>query len=391
MENVAVIFGGRSVEHEVSVITGMQVIENMDKTKYNPVPIYITKEGKFLSGEVLKNFKVYKEGNFKDATEVFFKGYAKDFNLYHEVKNHGGLFKKEYTSLELFEKIDIIFPALHGTFGEDGSIQGLFELMTVPYVGCGVVSASVGMDKVIMKKVFEAEDIPVVKYKYFYKDELKNLQNVLEKCKELGYPLFVKPANLGSSIGISRATDTLSLTKALEVAANYDRKIIVESAVVNPREINCAVIGYEDNLMTSACEEPITAEEFLKFEDKYVSGAKGEKSSQKHQNKNLPADLSDEVREKIKNLAKKSFKALDCAGVARIDFLLDEDENVYVNEINTLPGSIAFYLFEVNGLKISKLITKLIEIAKRRQLQKSENLYSYDSNLFQKTSYGVKI
>lgn len=391
MENVAIIFGGRSVEHEVSVITGMQIIENIDKNKFNPIPVYITKEGKFLSGESLKDFRVYKDGDFSKATEVFFKGYNGDLNLYHEVENKGGLFKKEHISLEIFEKIDVIFPALHGTFGEDGSIQGLFELINIPYVGCGVMSAAVGMDKVIMKKVFEAEEIPVVKYKYFYKEELKNLQNVLGKCKDLGYPLFVKPANLGSSIGISRATDTLSLTKALEVAAHYDRKIIVESAVVNPREINCAVLGYEDDLQVSACEEPITAEEFLKFEDKYVSGGKGEKSSQKHQNKNLPANLSDEVREKIEYLAKKAFKALDSAGVSRIDFLLDEKENVYVNEINTLPGSIAFYLFEVNGLKITELITKLIEISKIRYAQKSENLYSYDSNLFQKTSYGVKI
>jgi len=390
MENIGVIFGGRSVEHEVSVITGMQIIENMDKSKFNPIPIYINKNGKFLSGESLKNFKSYKNQDFHDAIEVFFKPEFGDRNLYYIKHNEKGLFKPESDSLEVYEKIDMIFFALHGTFGEDGCTQGLFELMGMPYTGCGVMSAAVGMDKVTMRKVFESEDIPMTKYKYFYKEELKNLQNVIDKCKDLNFPLFVKPANLGSSIGISKAKDTLELSKALEVASHYDRKIIVEEAVEEPREINVAVLGYEDDLRVSAAEEPLGFKDLLKYEDKYVSGSKGAKSSQKFQSKKLPADLKPEVEKEIKDLAKKSFRAIDGSGVARIDFLLKED-SAYVNEINTLPGSISFYLFEVDGLKITDLITELIELGRKRYEERSENNYSYDSNLFNMTSYGAKI
>lgn len=390
MENIGVIFGGRSVEHEVSVITGMQIIENMDKSKYNPIPIYITKDGKFLSGESLKNFKAYKDQDFHDGIEVFFKPEYGNKNLYYVKHNPKKLFKAEYDSIEVYEKIDAIFFALHGTFGEDGCTQGLFELMGMPYTGCGVMSAAVGMDKVIMRKVFESEDIPMTRYKYFFREELKNLKGVIEKCKDLNFPLFVKPANLGSSIGISRVENALDLSKALEVAAHYDRKIIVEEAVVNPREINVAVLGYENDLRVSAAEEPIGFKDLLKYEDKYVAGSKGAKSSQKNQNKKLPADLKPEVEKEIKDLAKKAFSAIDGAGVARIDFLVDGDK-AYVNEINTLPGSISFYLYEVDGLMIKDLITRLIELGKKRHEDRAANNYSIDSNLFNMTSYGAKI
>ena len=379
MENIGVIFGGRSVEHEVSVITGMQVIENMDKSKYNPIPIYITKDGKFLSGESLKNFKSYKDQDFHDGVEVFFKPEYGNKNLYYVKHNLKKLFKAEYDSIEVYKKIDAIFFALHGTFGEDGCTQGLFELMGMPYTGCGVMSAAVGMDKVTMRKVFESENIPMTKYKYFYREELKNLKGLIEKCKDLNFPLFVKPANLGSSIGISRVENALDLSKALEVAAHYDRKIIVEEAVVNPREINVAVLGYENDLRVSAAEEPLGFKDLLKYEDKYVSGSKGAKSSQKHQNKKLPAELKPELEKEIKELAKKAFSAIDGAGVARIDFLVDGDK-AYVNEINTLPGSIAFYLYEVDGLMIKDLITRLIELGKERHSERAANNYSSDSN-----------
>lgn len=390
MENIGVIFGGRSVEHEVSVITGMQIIENMDKSKYNTIPIYITKDGKFLSGESLKNFKAYKDQDFHDGVEVFFKPEYGNKNLYYVKHNPKKLFKAEYDSVEVYEKIDAIFFALHGTFGEDGCTQGLFELMGMPYTGCGVMSAAVGMDKVIMRKVFESEDIPMTRYKYFFREELKNLKGVIEKCKDLNFPLFVKPANLGSSIGISRVENALDLSKALEVAAHYDRKIIVEEAVVKPREINVAVLGYEEDLRVSVAEEPLGFKDLLKYEDKYVSGSKGAKSSQKHQNKKLPAELKPELEKEIKELAKKAFSAIDGAGVARIDFLVDGDK-AYVNEINTLPGSIAFYLYEVDGLMIKDLITRLIELGKERHSERAANNYSIDSNLFNMTSYGAKI
>lgn len=390
MENVAVIFGGRSVEHEVSVITGMQIIENMDRSKYNPIAIYITKDGKFLSGESLKNFATYKSGDFSQGEEVFFKPEFNDRNLYTIRKEKGGLFSKERESVAVVATIDLIFPALHGTFGEDGCIQGLFELMGIPYVGCGVLASSTGMDKVIMKKIFQGQNIPITKFEYFYREELKDLKKVIQKAESIGYPLFVKPASLGSSIGISKVTDQLSLCEALELASEYDRKIIVEKAVENPREINAAVLGYDDVLEVSPCEEPIGWKDLLRYEDKYVGGGKGAKGSQKFQKRKLPADLKPEVQQTIEELAKKSFQALDCAGDARIDFLLDGDQ-VYVNEINTLPGSIAFYLWEAGGLEMKELITKLLEIGKSRFQESQKNMYSYDSNLFKETSYGAKL
>lgn len=389
MENIAVVFGGRSVEHEVSVITGMQIMENMDKSKYNPIPLYITKDGKFLSGESLKDFSNFKNSDFSQAVEVFFKGYSGDNNLYTVASKKSGLFGKESEGLEVYSKIDIVFPALHGTYGEDGCFQGLLELISLPYVGCSVMPAAVGMDKVIMKKVFQSENIPMTDYFYFYREDWEDRERIINKAEELGYNLFVKPANLGSSVGINKAKNRESFIEAVEVAIRYDRKVLVEKAVENPREINAAVLGYENEVIVSACEEPIGWKDLLKYEDKYVSGAKGSKGM-KNQKKNLPADISDELRLKIEEYAKLAFRAIDAMGDARIDFLLDGD-NIYVNEINTLPGSLAFYLWEESGISFKELITKLIELSKIRYNQKSENITSYDSDLFKNTSYGAKL
>lgn len=390
MENIAVIFGGRSVEHEVSVITGMQVVENMDRTKFNPIPILITKEGKFLSGEGLKDFGNIKHKRFENTQEVFFKPIYKDFNLYTQVEEKGGLFSKKTESTQIYKKIDGVFLALHGTFGEDGCIQGLLELMGIPYIGCGVSAAAVGMDKVLMKKVFSSFNIPMTDYFYFYREGYKEEQ-IIEKAEKIGYPLFVKPANLGSSVGISKAKDRASFIKAIEVAKNYDRKILVEKAVESPREINCAVLGYENDLVTSLCEEPLGWKDFLSYQDKYMGSGKTKSGGgMKNQEKNLPAKISQEMKEEIENLAKKAFCAIDGNGVARVDFLVDKDK-VYVNEINTLPGSISFYLFEPMGIKMTDLITKLIEFGKKRNGQRNKNIYSYDSDLFNKTTYGAKL
>ena len=294
MKKVGVIFGGQSVEHEVSVITGMQVIENIDKSKYEVVPIYINKEGKWLTGPSLGEFKAYKEGNFNDAKQIILSPNRNDYNIYLH-PDEVGLFGKK-----LLDKLDVIFTALHGTYGEDGSIQGLFELMNIPYAGGGVLASSVGMDKILMKDVYRANDIPVVEYTWFYRTDWEdNREKVLADIEaELGYPTFVKPANLGSSIGITKAKDKEGLIEAIEVAVNYDRKIIVEKAVQNPREINCAVMGYDERIITSFCEEPLGWTEILSFEDKYIkSNSKGGKSS--GDKKIIPADISDELRVEI--------------------------------------------------------------------------------------------
>ncbi|MDY2987398.1 MAG: D-alanine--D-alanine ligase family protein, partial [Peptoniphilus sp.] len=316
MENIVVVFGGRSVEHEVSVITGMQVVENMDK-KYNAVPLYVTKEGKFLCGESLKNFKTFKQGDFSEAFEVFFK--PQDQYLYREVTQKSGLFGKESKTLEKYIKVDCVFPALHGTYGEDGCFQGMLETTGVPYVGCGVMSAAVGMDKVIMKKVFESEGIPMTPYFYFYREDFENQEEIINKAEEIGYNLFVKPANLGSSIGISKVKNREELIEAIKVASSYDRKIIIEKAVDNPREINAAVLGYQNDLKVSELEEPIGWKDFLKFDEKYISGSKGgsKMDGMANQSKNLPANVTEEIKNQIQNYAKVAFRAIDGMGVAR--------------------------------------------------------------------------
>lgn len=385
MKKVGVVFGGRSVEHEVSVITGMQVIENMDKTKYKPVPIYINKEGKWLTGDSLLNFKNFKNNNFTEAIEIFMSPKPGDFNLYKNPQDIGMFGKK------VVDNIDIAFLALHGTHGEDGSIQGLFELMDIPYIGGGVLASSVGMDKILMKDVFKSNNLPVVDYYWFYRSDWNdNRQDVLDSIEDsLKYPLFVKPANLGSSIGINIAKDKEALIQAIEVAVNYDRKIIIEKAVEQPREINCAVLGYDREVVTSLCEEPLGWKEVLTFEDKYVKGnSKGGKSS--GERRIIPADIEDELREQIEELAKKAFISIDGSGTSRIDFLIDKDENVYVNEINTLPGSIGFYLWENKGYSFKDLIDALIDIAIKISKEKQGNMYNFDSNLFNRIQYGGK-
>lgn len=383
MENIAVIFGGRSVEHEVSVITGMQVIENIDKSKYKVIPIYINKEGKWLTGQSLMKFENFKENKLSDAREIILSQNAGDKNIYLNPEK-AGLFGKK-----ILDKIDIVFPALHGTHGEDGTIQGLFELMDIPYVGSGVLGASVGMDKILMKDVYKANDIPIVNYHWFYRTDWdKKKDQILAEIEgKLSYPLFVKPANLGSSIGINIAKNKDELIYAIEIAINYDRKIIVEEGVKNPREINCAVLGYDDELESSLCEEPMGWEDILTFEDKYVkSNAKGGKSS--GERRIIPAEIEEKLREEIESLAKKAFRVIDGRGTARIDFLVNKEGKVFVNEINTLPGSIGFYLWEGKNIDFKKLIDRMIDISKIVYKQKESNMYKFDANLFEKIQYG---
>lgn len=382
-KKVAIIFGGRSVEHEVSVITGLQVIENIDRDKYHVIPIYVDKEGKWFTGDSLLKFENFKNDNLKDLQEVILSLNPNDHNLYLH-PNSIGLFRKK-----LMDKIDIIFPTIHGTNGEDGTIQGIFELMNIPYVGAGVLASSVGMDKILMKEVFKAQSLPIVEYMWFYRSKwMKNQDETIDKIENsLNYPLFVKPANLGSSIGISKAKNREELMDAIEIAIRYDRKIIIEKAVDNPREINCAVMGYDDKVIASLCEEPLGWDEILTFEDKYIrSNTKG--LGKEGSRRIIPADIGDDLRERIEELAKKAFMAIDCSGNARIDFLVDEEEKVYVNEINTLPGSIAFYLWERKGYPFSKLIDEMIEIALKVHEEKNRNMYIYEADLFNKIHLG---
>lgn len=386
MKKIGVLFGGRSAEHEVSVITAMQIMENMDKSKYEVIPIYVNKEGKWLTGNSLTNFNNYKANNFPDVKEIILSQNHGDNNLY---PNPGSI---KLFGKKILDSIDIAFLAFHGMNGEDGTVQGIFELMDIPYVGCGVLGSAVGMDKVLMKDVYKANGLPTVDYTWFYRSKwLEDKENVIEDIEEkLSYPLFVKPANLGSSIGITKAKDRDSLIFAIEVANKYDRKIIIEKAVENPREINCAVLGYDEDVITSLCEEPLGWEEILSFEDKYIKS--NIKSGETNRGRRIiPAEIDDNIREEIEELAKKAFITIDGRGVSRIDFLLDKNNKVYINEINTLPGSIAFYLWEGKGYSFTKLIDKLIDIAIKVHEEKQKNTYTYEANLFDRTQFGAKI
>lgn len=385
MKNVGIIFGGRSVEHEVSVITAMQIIENMDRSKYKPVAIYIDKEGSWLTGDSLLSFEAFKSNKTLDAKRVMLSGVHGDNKLYLHPED-ANMFSKK-----VVVEIDFAFPAIHGTNGEDGTLQGVLELANIPYAGAGVLGSSLGMDKIVMKDVFRANGIPVVDYIWFFRTEYdKNKAGVLERVeRELGYPVFVKPSNLGSSIGISKAKDRMGLEKALDIAKNYDKRIIVERAVENPREINCAAMGYSLDIEVSLCEEPLGWEELLSFENKYVQPASKGKSGN-NKTREIPADLAQEKRTEIEELAVKAFKILDCRGNARIDFLIDTNGKVIVNEINTLPGSIAFYLWEGRGYSFKDLVDKMILIGEEAFKDKQKNMYSFDADLFNRTQFGTK-
>ena len=398
MINLGVIFGGVTCEHDVSVVTGLQLIENVDKSKYNVIPIYIHSDGRWFTGDPLFDAKIYKDFTFyeKLCDEALIPPTRKGL-----VIPKRGIFSKER-----FIPLDVVIPAMHGMNGEDGTLQGLLELANIPYTSSGVLGASVGMDKIIMKKVFEAHGLPVLPYTYFIREEWENnSEAVISKIEStLQYPMFVKPSNLGSSIGISKAKDKQGLIDAIEVAISYDSRIIVEKAVEELREINCSGLGYQDDVEASCCEEPVSWKEFLTFEDKYLRGGKGKlggkmgaktapqkiatsKLGGKHggmdsMDRRLPADIPEDQTAKIKDYTKRAFKALNSKGVVRIDYIIDKTTNeIYLNEINTIPGSFAFYLWEHEGLKYPQLIDRLVEIAELANADKNKNNYTFNSNI----------
>lgn len=396
MKNLGVIFGGVTCEHDVSVVTGLQLIENADKTKYNIIPIYIHSNGEWYTGERLLDASIYKLFDFYES--VLDKAIIPP--------NRKGLVipKKGLFSKERFIPLDVVIPAMHGMNGEDGTLQGLLELANIPYTSSGVLGAAVGMDKILMKKVFESHDLPVLPYTYFIREEWEHdRESVLKQIEEkISYPMFVKPSNLGSSIGISKAKDKESLIEAIEVAVSYDSRIIVEKGVKDLREINCSGLGYQDDVEVSCCEEPVSWKEFLTFEDKYLRGGKsgkqggaktapskiaGSKLSSKqggmeNMDRRIPAQIPDDQTNLIKEYTKKAFKALNSKGVVRIDYIIDKEDNkIYLNEINTIPGSFAFYLWNHDGLSYPSLIDKLVEIAEKANEDKNKNNYTFNSNI----------
>lgn len=384
---VGVFFGGKSVEHEVSVISAIQAFNAFDRGKYDVIPVYITKENEFYTGEYIGKIEEYRNipGLLKKSARVIIVNDGNKTKLVrYPMKKFGDSTEAE---------IDVAFPVVHGTNVEDGALQGYFQTLNIPYAGCDVISSAVGMDKYVMKAVLKDNGVPVLDCVTVTAMEYaKNPDEVVSEIEtKTGFPAIVKPINLGSSVGIKIGRDKTELIDALDYAFTFSGKVLIERAVMNLREINCSVCGDRDEAEASECEEPVGSDEILSFEDKYVSGgAKDSKTSgMASLKRKIPADISREMREEIRALSVKAFKCLGCCGVSRIDFLLDEDENkVYLNEINTIPGSLAFYLWESVGVKYPQLLDKMVTLALKRERELKNLNFTFKSNILADAKLG---
>jgi D-alanine-D-alanine ligase len=381
---VAVMFGGKSVEHEVSIISGIQAIANMDTDRYDILPVYITKQNEMYIGDNIGNINAYKniDALLKDSQRVI-------------MVNDGGRVKLLSYPFKLFKKpaeysIDIAFPIVHGTNVEDGTLQGYLKTLGIPFVGCDVTASAIGMDKYYMKAILKDNNIPVLDCLRFSTVDYKNINQIIETIeKSLSYPVIVKPINLGSSVGISLADDRNELISAIDDAFLYANNILVEHGIKNLREINCSVLGDTDEAIASECEEPLHHADILSYEDKYLSNAKGGSKGMASVQRKIPADISSELRERIRSMAVESFKLLGCNGVARIDFMIDEDNgDLYFNEINTIPGSLAFYLWEPLGMPYKEMLNRLIDLTLKRNRDEEKITFSFDTNILNMPTIG---
>lgn len=376
--NIGVFFGGRSTEHEISVISANQAMAAIDRDQYDVTPIYISKQGRWYTGPLLTDVANYRDipALLRHCEEVYMQPVYGDYTLY---RSRRGMFGKSEIT-----KLDVAIPVLHGSNGEDGTFEGILDSIGIPYAGCDVLASANGMDKITMKMILQACDIPVVDYVWFTdKQWFSQRDAMIERIEsKLGYPVIVKPANLGSSVGIGRAADRSALIDRVNEAEKYSSRIIVEHMVENLHEVNCSVLGDCDEYQTSVCEEPIKSGEILSYEDKYMGGSKGAKGMQASQ-KRIPADLPAEVSDRIRFLAGETFRVLSCHGVSRVDVIIDADcGEIYVNEINTIPGSLSFYLWEASGIKFPELMDRLVRLALKRKREQEMKTVSYDQNIF---------
>lgn len=385
---VGVIFGGETVEHEVSIISAMQAINKLDQEKYEVVPIYITKDREWYTGDMLRDIDVYQDLNL-------IKQYGKNVVLYYD-KGRYVLQKKNFPRT-VVKEIDIAFPVVHGTNVEDGGLQGYLQSIGIPYVGPNVYAAVVGQDKVYMKDVWAGAGLPMTKYVWFYDVDYKqDSESVIQKVEKLKYPVIVKPATTGSSVGISVCDDHDRLVEAIDEAIQYDNKILVEEVVSNLKEVNIAVMGNYEHQKVSEIEEVLSANKFLTYADKYIGDGKGKLKGVKglksvgpskgmaSANRKLPADLDSKMRNEIEDIAVKAFKALGSSGNSRIDFLIDDTKHkVYINEINSIPGSLAFYLWDAKGVDFSQMLEEMINIGIKDYKKRVSKTHSFDTNILQ--------
>ncbi|MCA9892112.1 MAG: D-alanine--D-alanine ligase [Anaerolineae bacterium] len=373
--SVGVIFGGRSVEHDVSIVTAQQVMNAFDQDRYEIVPIYITRDGKWYTGDVLRNIDSFKN----DA--ILSQDGIESVVLSPDVRHHGLIMNPlagRFSKSEV-KRLDVMFPVIHGTHGEDGTLQGLFELADIPYVGFATMGSALTNDKIITKQILRQSSIPVVDGITVTRDAWRaNRDDIVSQIKaQFAYPVFVKPATLGSSIGVGRADSDELLEASLDVATNFDRRVIVETAIQGI-EINCSVMGYGDDISVSVLEQPLSWADFLAFEDKYLRGGDGMKSADRI----IPAPISDELTATIQQASRDAFRAVDGRGICRIDFLVEPETGAYyLNEINTMPGSLALYLWQETNLTPSQVVEKLVKLAQDAYADKRRNVYDYKTNL----------
>ena len=382
---VGVIFGGETVEHEVSIISAVQAMKHLDEEKYEIIPIYITKDREWYTGDMLKDIDVYQDLNL-------IKKYSKNVVLYFKngsyVLQSKGLFKN------VVKEIDIAFPIVHGTNVEDGVLQGYLQTIGIPYVGPNVYAAVAGQDKAIMKDIWKSLDIPMTKYVWFYDVDFRQTpEEVIKKVETLKYPVIVKPATTGSSVGINVCENQEKLKEAIDEAIQYDNKIVVEEVVENLKEVNIAVMGNYEHQKVSEIEEVLSSNKFLTYTDKYIGGGKGKlkggvkvpvkgSKGMASTSRKLPADLSEKTRKEVEDIAVRAFKALGSSGNSRIDFLIDEKTNkVYINEINSIPGSLAFYLWDAKDINFTQVLDDMINIGIKDYKKRLSKTHSFESNI----------
>lgn len=385
---LVVLFGGKSVEHEISIISAIQAIHHLDREKYEVIPVYMSKAADFYIGDDIDKIESYRDVSallarskrvvfVKDGDRVILTDHPQDKRFRRE--------KRE---------VDVVLPVVHGTNVEDGTLQGFLKTLGVPFVGCDVTASAVGMDKHVMKAVLRDYGIPVLDCRVYDKTAyLTDRDQILSGVKAaFSYPVIVKPVNLGSSIGISKVSNDDELAEAIDLAFSFANRVLVERAITALREINCAVIGDGDEAIASECEEPLNATTILSYEDKYLGNASSKGGSKGGKNggsqgmaslsRQIPANISKDMREEVRSLAVRTFQALGCNGVSRVDLMLDGDENkIYVNEINTIPGSLSFYLWEPIGIPYTKLLDRMIDLALKRVRDEKTVTYAFDTSV----------
>ena len=390
---LGVIFGSRSCEHEVAIVSAVQLMRHADPARYDVIPVYIAQDGAWWTGEALKDIATFvpafdkaKPGLMPVQPDLTAKSGAL---LHFERQGLKGLGRQRIAA-----RLDVVIPVMHGLHGEDGTLQGLLELMDIPYASSGVAASAVAMDKILMKQVFRSYGFPVLQDIAVLRSQwqIDAIGMIKDIEARLPYPVFVKPANLGSSIGVSRATDFLSLKDALELAFSFDRRVLVEVGVDSPIEVNCAVLGYDQDVRASVVEMPVTGGDLLDFSAKYLGGGGGAKGMASL-SRVVPAPIGDEMTAKIQSLSMEVFRALDCKGVVRIDWMIaPATDSLTITEINAIPGSLAFYLWAQSEprLDYSQLIDQMVKAALQAQHEKEENNLAHHSDILSKATLGMK-